>query len=445
MELIKKVLAREILDSRGNPTLEVELETEHVIGRACVPSGASTGIHEALELRDQDPNRYKGKGVLQAAENVNTIIRNELMRKDVHVLSQYALDQLLIKLDGTPNKSKLGANAILGVSLAFAKAKAFCENISLYKYFQSLMLDIQSPLAKGKYVLPVPLVNVINGGLHADSGLDFQEFMLVPTGFDTCSEAIRCSCEIFHTLKDLIKKMGLSTAVGDEGGFAPQVGTNEDALKLLVIAIEKAGYKPGENVFLGLDVAASSFYDTESYEYVLKSGQKELRLISAEMKKYYEYLIEKYPLITIEDPFAEDDWEGFNDFTQAVGHKVQIVGDDLFVTNPQRIKTGIEHKSANSVLIKLNQIGTVSETIQAISDSMQNNWTTIISHRSGETEDTTIADLAVGVSNGQIKTGSMSRSERIAKYNQLIRIEEREGVNCEYLGRNVFYNLEQSS
>lgn len=441
MELIKRVFAREIIDSRGNPTLEVEMETEHVIARAAVPSGASTGVHEALELRDKDEKRYKGKGVLQACENVNTIIRNELVHKDVQVLSQSALDALLIRLDGTPNKSKLGANAILGVSLAFAKAKAFVESIMLYRYFQGLMLDFHSPLNGARYVMPVPMVNVINGGLHADSGLDFQEFMLIPVGAPSFTEAMRWVSETFHTLKDLLHKMKLSTAVGDEGGFAPSIGNNEDALRMLCIAIEKAGYKPGEDIFLGLDVAASSFYDTAQERYILKSGQKEEQLTGTELKNLYNQLISKYPLISIEDPFAEDDWETFSAFKKDAGSQIQIVGDDLFVTNPARVARGIEQDAANAVLIKLNQIGTVSETLDAVTMSMKAGWTTIVSHRSGETEDTTIADLAVGWGTGQIKTGSMSRSERIAKYNQLLRIEEREAKNCIYPGKGAFYNL----
>ena len=462
MNMIKKIFAREILDSRGMPTVEVELETDRVISRVAIPSGASTGIYEAIELRDKDPKRYLGKGVLQAVEHVNTVIRNEFQFQDMDVLSQQDVDKRLLALDGTDNKGKLGANAILGFSLAFAKAKAFYMNIPLYRYFETLLPQAsplvtqfatdqnlinsipedQRPasLAQELCVLPVPMMNVINGGKHADSGLDFQEFMIIPAGAPTFSEAIRYGSEIFHTLKNILHKQGSTTAVGDEGGFAPKLTNNEEGLKILTLAIEQAGYVPGKDIYIGLDVAASSFFDKETKLYTMTRQNTQEQVTTDDLVQYYTELVAKYPIISIEDPFDEDDWNGFQKLVTLCGNKIQIVGDDLFVTNPKRIQQGIEQKSANAALIKLNQIGTVSETVQAVSMSMINNWTTVISHRSGETEDTTIADFAVGLGTGQIKTGSLSRSERIAKYNQLIRIEEKEKYAI-YPGKKAFYNI----
>lgn len=440
MEMIKNLFAREILDSRGNPTVEVELMTDRMIARASVPSGASTGRHEALELRDKDPKRYHGKGVLKAIENVNTLMRNELVYQDIELLFQSDVDKKLKELDHTEDKSRLGANAILGVSLAFAKAKAYSLNQSLYRYFTTLMSD-PSPLAQGTYVLPVPMMNIVNGGKHADSGLDFQEFMILPVGSASFKEALRCGSEIFHALQDLLHAQGQSTAVGDEGGFAPRLGNNEEALKIVLQAIERAGYKPGSDVYLGLDVAASSFYDAATQQYTLTRKDTSESISSLELGGYYEHLVKNYPILSIEDPFAEDDWSGFTNLTQALEKKTQIVGDDLLVTNLTRIQKGIDQKAANSALIKLNQIGTVTETVQAVILAMQAGWTTVVSHRSGETEDTVIADLAVGLGTGQIKTGSLSRSERTAKYNQLLRIEEKESKTAYYPGIKAFYNL----
>ncbi len=439
--MIKNLVAREILDSRGNPTIEVELETDKAIARAAVPSGASTGVHEALELRDGDKGRYQGKGVLKAVENVNTTIKNQLMYQDLELLTQADLDKKLLELDGTENKSRLGANAILGVSLAFAKAKAYSQNIPLYRYFGTLAAT-PSPLGTDRVVLPVPMMNIVNGGMHADSGLNFQEFMILPVGAPTFKEALRYGAEIFHTLKGMLHKMHLVTAVGDEGGFAPALGNNGKALETIVQAIEQAGYKPGQDVYLGLDVAASSFYDTEKKVYTVTMKETPEELSTSDLKNYYGELTKQFPLLTIEDPFAEDDWQGFQEMTKEMGDKYQIVGDDLFVTNPKRIQTGLDQHSANAVLIKLNQIGSVTETVQAVGMAMAHNWTTIVSHRSGETEDTTIADLAVGLGTGQIKTGSLSRSERIAKYNQLLRVEEKESKSF-YPGLSAFYNIKR--
>ena len=441
MELIQKITARQILDSRGNPTIEVELETEKAIARAAVPSGASTGIYEAIELRDNDQKRYHGKGVLKAVEHVNTIIRNEFVHQDMSIMSQADIDKKLLDLDGTPNKKNLGANAILGVSIAFAKAKAFSMNIPLYKYFKSLLKDFSSPLDQGKYVLPVPMMNILNGGKHADSGLDFQEFLIIPVGAPTFAEALRYGSEIFHTLKQILSDRNLETSVGDEGGFAPRLEDNEEACKVILEAIEKSGYKPGKDIYLAIDAASSSFYHREDKTYQIKRGESHEHLSAEELKTYYLHLRKTYPIISIEDPFDEDDWDGFNALNLEIGNNTQIMGDDLFVTNPKRIAEGIGKKCANSTLIKLNQIGTVTETIEAVIMAMKQNWTTVISHRSGETEDTTIADLAVGLAAGQIKTGSLSRTERIAKYNQLLRIEEKEGKNSTYPGIKAFYNI----
>jgi len=408
---IKKVLAREILDSRGNPTIEVDLILDNgSLGRAAVPSGASTGSHEACELRDGDSKRYGGKGVLKAVSNVNNQISKEIVGKE---WKQKSLDEALIKLDNTENKSALGANAILGVSMAFAKAAAICEKKSLWQYF----VDI-SQTANPK--LPVPMMNILNGGAHANGSTDIQEFMIVPKGAPNFREGLRYGAEIFQVLKKILSEKELSTTVGDEGGFAPKLESNEGALELIMEAISKAGYKAGEDVFIALDVAASEFYENGKYN--LKIEGKTLS--SDELLTLYENWIGKYPIISIEDGFAEDDWEGWKKFTEKFASKLQIVGDDLFVTNIERLKRGIEEKAANSILIKLNQIGTVSETISAIQMAHKAGYTAVVSHRSGETEDSTIADFVVGLGTGQIKTGSLCRGERTAKYNELLRIEE---------------------
>ncbi|MCM8798890.1 MAG: phosphopyruvate hydratase, partial [Candidatus Omnitrophica bacterium] len=403
--VIEKVRAREILDSRGNPTVEVDvILSDGILGRACVPSGASTGEHEALELRDQDKLRFGGKGVLKAVKNVNEIIAPNLKGKDP--FNQRKIDDLLIKLDGTKEKKNLGANALLGVSLAVARASAYAKKIPLYRYLGG----------KEARFLPIPLMNVLNGGLHADNNLDLQEFMLAPMGFNSFREALRAGAEIFHTLKKILKEKKLSTGVGDEGGFAPDLGSNEEALKLLLEAIEKAGYKPGENVFLALDPAASAFY--ENGKYVLKSEIPSEKS-SYDMVNFYENLLNRYPIFSIEDGLAEDDWEGWKLLTERLGKEIQLVGDDLFVTNPERLKKGFQEGVANSILIKLNQIGTLTETLKVIEIARSKNYTIVISHRSGETEDIFISHLAVGTQAEQIKTGSLCRSERIAKYNEL--------------------------
>jgi len=406
MSLILDIVAREILDSRGNPTIEVDCITESgAFGRAQVPSGASTGKHEALELRDGE-NRYNGKGVLKAVQNVNDIIAPEITGEDV--LDQANIDRILIELDGTENKSNLGANAILGVSLAVAKAGADFLGLPLYRYIGGT----------GARVLPVPMCNIINGGKHADNNLDIQEFMIVPKGAPSFREALRYASEIFHTLKNILKENGYFTGVGDEGGFAPSLPGNEEAIKLIIQAIEKAGYRPGEDVYLAIDSAASSFYKDGKYHFDGKVVSSE------ELIGIYKEWVDKYPLFSIEDGLAEDDWEGWVIMNRELGDKIQIVGDDIFVTNIKRIKKGIEKNIANAVLIKLNQIGTLTETIDAINLTHRTGWRTIVSHRSGETADTTIAHLAVAMNTGQIKTGSLSRSERIEKYNELLRIEE---------------------
>jgi len=428
MTKIKNVFAREIIDSRGNPTVEVDVTLENGIkGRAAVPSGASTGEREALELRDGDSSRFMGKGVLKAVENVN----NELSKVVIGLDSsnQREIDNKMIEADGTKDKSKYGANAILGVSLAVAHAEANNRGIPLYKY-----------LNPDGNTLPVPMMNVLNGGAHADSSVDFQEYMIMPAGAKNIHEAIRMGSEIFHNLKSLLKKDGHVTSVGDEGGFAPNLSNNEEPLKYIVAAIEKAGYVPGKDVFIAMDVAASEFYNPETKMYdLVKSGEGSKT--TDEMIDWLESLVNKYPIISIEDGLGERDWDGWKKLTDRLSSKIQIVGDDLFVTNPSIFKEGIEKGIANSILIKLNQIGTLSETIDAINMASSNGYTAVVSHRSGETEDTTIAHVAVAFNNGQIKTGSMSRTDRICKYNELIRIEEELGDNAKYLGVNAFTSI----
>lgn len=420
MSKIKKIQAFEILDSRGNPTIMVELETEKSAGVACVPSGASTGTHEAVELRDGDKKRYNGKGVLKVVENVNDIIAGAICGREVS--DQKGLDDALIALDGTENKSKLGANAILGVSMAACCAAARENGQELFQYLDAIGGgDIGG--AKS-YALPTPMMNILNGGKHADSGLEIQEFMILPAGASSFAEAVRMGAEIFHVLKKLLSEKGLSVGVGDEGGFAPKLAANEDALDFIMSAIEKAGYKAGNDIYIAMDAAASEFYDAGSKKYKLKIGGAMKDLTSGELGDFYETLTKSYPIVSIEDPFAEDDFEGFIAFTARLGGKIQIVGDDLFVTNIKRLKDGIDKKMANAILIKLNQIGTVTETIAAVKMAQQAGWVTIISHRSGETEDTFISDLAVALGAEEIKTGSLCRSERVAKYNRLMRIEK---------------------
>lgn len=426
MSEIYAINAREILDSRGNPTIEVDVELETgALGRAAVPSGASTGEYEAVELRDGDQDRYLGKGVLQAVINVNEIIAPELI--GMESANQVQIDQAMLEIDGTANKQKLGANAILGVSLACARATAIEFDMPLYRY-------LGGTNAK---VLPVPMANIINGGKHADNNVDLQEFMIMPLGAESFREALRMNTEVFHALKTYLKKNNHPTAVGDEGGFAPNLKSNEEALQVIMKAIDLAGYRPGEDIFIALDPASSEFYHNGKYH--LKAENK--ALTSEEMIDYYANLIAKYPIISIEDGLAEDDWKGWQKMTEKLGHKIQIVGDDLFVTNVERLKRGISEKAANSVLIKLNQIGTLTETLDTINSAKNANFTNVISHRSGETEDSFISDLAVAVNAGQIKTGSLCRSERIAKYNQLLRIEEDLGNIARFLGKDVFYNL----
>lgn len=425
MSIITEVSAREILDSRGNPTVEVDVITENgIVGRAAVPSGASTGKHEAVELRDGDKNRYLGKGVLKACQNVNEIIGEELI--GFSIFDQIGIDNLMIALDGTENKSKLGANAILGVSLAVAKAAAYEVGQPLYRYIGGVNAN----------VLPVPMMNILNGGSHADNSIDFQEFMIMPVGAPTFREALRMGTEVFHTLKDVLKKNGYSTNVGDEGGFAPNMKSNKEAIETVLQAIEKAGYRPGEDIYIAMDAAASEFYNAEEkvYHFHQSTGEK---LTSDEMVGYWAEWVKNYPILSIEDGLDEDDWTGWGKLTAALGNKAQLVGDDLFVTNTKRLQRGINEKSANSILIKVNQIGSLTETIQAVTMANRNGFTSVMSHRSGETEDTTIADLAVALNTGQIKTGSASRSDRIAKYNQLLRIEEELGETAIYNGRNV--------
>lgn len=429
MSKIKSVHAREVIDSRGNPTIEVEVQTYcGAFGRAIVPSGASTGEREALELRDGDKKRFGGKGVLKAVENVNKILGPAVVGMDVR--EQKVLDDKLLALDGTKFKSNLGANALLGVSLAVVKCAADFNHVPLYEQIGG----------QEAVTLPVPMMNVINGGSHADSSVDFQEFMIMPVGAPNVREAIRWGAEIFHELKKVLKKMGHVTAVGDEGGFAPNLSSNEEPLEVIVQAIKNAGYVPGKDVYLAMDVAASEFYDEETGTYHLKKSGQGVKT-SEEMIAWYGKMIEKFPIISIEDGLGEKDWAGWKKLTEALGHKIQLVGDDLFVTNPSILKEGIDKGICNSILIKLNQIGTLTETLDAIKMAKAANYTNVISHRSGETEDTTIADLAVAVNAGQIKTGSMSRTDRVAKYNRLLRIEERLGEKAKYPGLKAFYNL----
>ena len=430
MPFITDIYAREVLDSRGNPTIEVEVETESgCFGRALVPSGASTGIHEALELRDQDEKRFLGKGVTKAVKNVNEIIAPEIIGYDV--TKQRVIDKLLCKIDGTPNKNKLGANSILGVSLAVAKAAANFYNMSLYQYFGGV----------NGHTLPTPMINILNGGSHADWCIDLQEIMIVPVAFETFKEAIQASSEVFHHLKKVLKEAGLNTAVGDEGGYAPKLSSNEEALQMVVKAIRSAGYVPGKDFKLALDVASSEFYDEKAKKYVLKSENKTLSV--KELVNYYKDLCKKYPIISIEDGLSQDDWDGWRLLTKELGTTVQLVGDDLFVTNTKRLQKGIENKAANAILIKINQIGTLTETFEAVEMAKRAGFAVVISHRSGETEDTTIADIAVALNAGQIKTGSMSRTDRIAKYNQLLRIEDELDVAAIYEGINSFYNIQK--
>ncbi len=424
MSGIFDIFAREILDSRGNPTVEVEVMLESgIVGRAAVPSGASTGEHEAVELRDGDLNRYLGKGVLKAVENVEEEIAPHLIGMDV--LEQMEIDALMIELDGTPNKSKLGANAILGVSMACARAAAEYLDIPLYRYLGGAYA----------HLLPVPMMNILNGGKHADNNVDIQEFMIVPAGAETVADAIRMGSEVFHRLKEVLKAQGHVTSVGDEGGFAPNLSSNREALEVIVQAIEKAGYTPGKDIFLAMDPAASEFY--VNGRYVMKAEEKSEKT-AEEMVDFYETLIRDFPIISIEDGLAEDDWDGWMIMTRRLGDKIQLVGDDIFVTNPQRLQRGIEKGVANAILIKLNQIGTVTETLKTIEMAKRAGFGVVVSHRSGETEDTTIADLAVSTNCGQIKTGSASRTDRICKYNQLMRIEEELGDISEFAGMRNF-------
>lgn len=426
MSLIEDIIGRQIIDSRGNPTVEVDVVLDNgILGRAAVPSGASTGEHEAVELRDGDSSAFMGKGVKKAVENVNSTIADQLLGHNV--FNQIDIDQLLLELDGTENKSKLGANAMLGVSMAVADAAANALNIPLWRYLGGV----------NSKVLPVPMMNIINGGSHADNNVDLQEFMIMPTGAETFSEAVRMGSEVFHHLKKVLSSLGYATSVGDEGGFAPNLKSNEEALEVILRAIEAAGYKPGDDMLIALDPASSEFYNKETglYEFRWSDGSKR---DAAGMVEFWTDWVNRYPIISIEDGMQEDDWAGWEALTDAIGDRVQLVGDDLFVTNTERLASGIEQGIANSILIKVNQIGTLTETLDAIEMAHKNGYTSIISHRSGETEDTKIADIAVATNAGQIKTGSMSRTDRIAKYNQLLRIEEQLGDAAIYLGRDVF-------
>jgi len=429
MPNIVKIHGREILDSRGNPTVEVDTILESgAVGRAAVPSGASTGEHEAVELRDADSNRYLGKGVKTAIQNINSVISDALV--GTNALNQSHIDQTMIDLDGTPNKENLGANAILGVSLAVAKAAACSLNLPLYKY-------IGGTNAKE---LPLPMMNILNGGSHADNNVDLQEFMIMPVGSETFSQALQVGTEIFHSLKSVLKSKNYNTAVGDEGGFAPNLASNEEALQVIIEAIELAKYQPGEDVLIALDPASSEFYQDGTYMLEAESKPKKS---SEEMVAFYDMLSEKYPIISIEDGMAEDDWDGWKMLTNAIGDRVQLVGDDLFVTNTSRLKQGIEREIGNAILVKVNQIGSLTETLEAIELAKRFNYTAVISHRSGETEDTTISDIAVATNAGQIKTGSLCRTDRVCKYNQLLRIEEQLGNQVVFKGKDVFYNLQQ--
>ncbi|REJ81358.1 MAG: phosphopyruvate hydratase [Bacteroidetes bacterium] len=424
MSAIVEIRARQILDSRGNPTIEVDVFSENgAVGRAAVPSGASTGAHEAVELRDGDKKIYLGKGVLKAVHHVNTAIREEL--RGFQVQEQRQIDEAMIRLDGSPNKSNLGANAILGVSLASAKAAAQETGQSFYRYIGGV--DAR--------VLPVPMMNILNGGAHADNSIDFQEFMVMPIGAETFSESLRMGTEVFHHLKAVLKKKGLSTNVGDEGGFAPNLKSNEEAIQSVIDAITEAGYMPGKDIFIAMDAAATEFYDSQSGQYIFKKSGGD-KLSPVQMAEFWASWIKKYPIVSIEDGLAEDDWSGWKKLTELAGSKIQLVGDDLFVTNVQRLKKGIEENIANSILVKVNQIGTLTETIEAVNLAHNNGYTSVMSHRSGETEDSTIADLAVALNTGQIKTGSASRSDRVAKYNQLLRIEEALGNNARFGGKD---------
>ncbi|MFC1810136.1 phosphopyruvate hydratase [Patescibacteria group bacterium] len=426
MAKLKNLHARQVLDSRGNPTVEVEAYCENNMARAIVPSGASTGVHEAVELRDGDKSKYMGKGVLKAVANVNDVIKPEALGHDI--FDQKGLDQKLIDLDGTENKGKLGANAILGVSLAVAHLAAKEKGGALFEY-----------LNPDATLLPVPMMNIINGGKHADSGLDIQEFMVMPVGAPSFSEALRMGAEIFHNLKKILKENKLATSVGDEGGFAPNLPNNAAAFEYILKAIEKAGYKAGEEVMLAIDAAASEFYNKETGKYSIDGKE----LTSEEAVDYYEDLVGKFPLISVEDGLDEDDWDGWTLLNERIGSKIQIMGDDLLVTNVKRLKDGIEKKIGNSILIKLNQIGTITETIEAIKMAHDANWTAVVSHRSGETEDTTISDFVVAMETGQLKTGSLCRTDRICKYNQLLRIEEQLGAKARYKGIEVFTNIQR--
>ncbi|WP_414054121.1 phosphopyruvate hydratase [Macrococcus equi] len=432
MPIITDVYAREVLDSRGNPTIEVEVFTESgALGRALVPSGASTGEHEAVELRDGDNARYLGKGVLKAVENVNEIIAPEIIEGDFSVLDQVSIDKMMVALDGTENKGKLGANAILGVSMAVARAAAEYLGMPLYKYLGGF----------NGTQLPVPMMNIVNGGSHSDAPIAFQEFMVLPVGAPNFKEALRWGAEIFHNLAKILKSRGLVTAVGDEGGFAPTFEGTEDAVETILEAIKAAGLEPGKDVYLGFDCASSEFYEGGVYDYTKFEGEKGAKRSSAEQVDYLEELVNKYPIISIEDGMDENDWEGWKALTERIGDKVQLVGDDLFVTNTKILERGIKEGVGNSILIKVNQIGTLTETFEAIEMAQKAGYTAVVSHRSGETEDTTIADIAVATNAGQIKTGSLSRTDRIAKYNQLLRIEDELFETAKYEGLNSFYNI----
>ena len=423
MGLITEIIARQILDSRGNPTVEVDVYSDTgFMGRAAVPSGASTGVHEAVELRDGDKSRFMGKGVLKAVNNINTVLCEELRGFDI--ADQNLIDAAMIQIDGTENKSNLGANAIIGVSMAVAKTAALESDQPLFRYIGGVNAN----------TLPVPMMNILNGGSHADNKIDIQEFMVMPLGADSFSEALRMGAEVFHNLKSVLKKSGHSTNVGDEGGFAPNLGSNEEAIEMVLKGIEAAGYKPGEDIWIALDPAASEFYNAEKKMYHFDSTGEDKS--TDELVEYWKTWVKKYPIISIEDGFHEDDWDGFRKLTSAIGDKIQIVGDDLFVTNVKRLARGVEEKAANSILIKVNQIGTLTETINAVNMATANSFTSVISHRSGETEDTTIADLAVALNTGQIKTGSASRTDRISKYNQLLRIEEMLGDSARFIGKD---------
>lgn len=423
MSYIAKIVGRQILDSRGNPTVEVDvITTNGIVGRAAVPSGASTGVHEAVELRDNDKNVYIGKGVLKAVQNVNTVLNEALHGHDI--FDQKGIDRLMIQLDGTENKSNLGANAILGVSLAVSKAAAQESGLSLFKYIGGV----------GAVTMPVPMMNILNGGSHADNLIDIQEFMVMPFGASSFSEGLRWGTEVFHNLKSVLKSKGMSTNVGDEGGFAPSLGSNEEAIQVVLEAIEKAGFKPGVDMHIALDAASSEFYNAEKGLYIFESTGDQMT--SSQMVDFWKQWTSKYPIASIEDGLAEDDWAGWKLATEAIGDKVQLVGDDLFVTNTKRLAKGINEGIANSILVKVNQIGSLTETIESVQLATKNSYTSVMSHRSGETEDSTIADLAVALNTGQIKTGSASRSDRMAKYNQLLRIEEELGENAVYPGKD---------